>query len=164
MNNMQVTRAAFQLLGITGRTNNQNEMDPHKAIIGTMMQHYWSNNLANDFCHRLNPGVTYAVYTNYASDEHGEYTYFLGEVVGAFDNQKLDQFQTLTIAASNYQLFTPQPDVMPGVIIHTWQAIWAMSELKDQRSYQADFEVYDQRAANPASATADIYVGIAQKS
>jgi predicted transcriptional regulator YdeE len=36
--------------------------------------------------------------------------------------------------------------------------IWTMRELK--RSFVADFEVHDQRAADPGNTVVDIYVGV----
>lgn len=33
-------------------------------------------------------------------------------------------------------------------------------QLGGQRAYKADFEVYDQRAADPNSAVLDIYIGL----
>ena len=57
------------------RTNNKNEMDPNKSKIGPLATAYWSDNMAVKFQHRTKPGVTYCVYTDYASDEHGDYTF-----------------------------------------------------------------------------------------
>ena len=37
-----------------------------------------------------------------------------------------------------------------------------MQELNKQRGYKADFEVYDQRAADPSNSILDIYVGMVE--
>jgi len=46
--------------------------------------------------------------------------------------------------------------------VETWRQIWAyyQNPANGQRAYQADFEVYDQRAADTNNAQVDIYVGV----
>ena len=123
---------------------------------------YWGNGIAGGIQHRKFPGVTYAVYTAYESDEHGDYTYFIGEAVESFEGQNVNQFEMLTLPASDYQKFTTNEGSMPEVVIAAWQEIWAMdaASLGGKRKYCADFEVYDERALNPRAAVLDIYIGI----
>lgn len=137
-------------------------MEPGKAKIGPLVNQYMSEHISNNFKHRVNPNTTFCVYTEFESDEHGEYTYFIGEEVSSFDEQDTERFETLTIELSNYQKFTTESDQMPEVIINAWQNIWQMNEadFEGKRTYIADFEVYDQRAANPEQTVVDIYIGI----
>lgn len=162
MNKEKVELGSLKLVGLTARTNNKDEMAPEKGKIGPLANHYWRNQVGNNFNHRTNPGVTYCVYTDFESDEHGEYTYFIGEQVDSFDKQDMDDFSTLTIEPSLYQKFTTELGQMPQVVINAWQDIWQMTEedFEGKRTYLADFEVYDQRAANPNEAVVDIYIGI----
>ena len=103
----------------------------------------------------------FAVYTNYESDEHGEYTYFLGEEVNDFEDIQ-QGFETLTIPTQTYVKFTSSPGKIPAVVIDMWQKIWQMkaADLGGERAYIADFEVYDERSKNPDHAVLDIYIGI----
>lgn len=158
----KVNLGVIKLIGISARTNNKNEMDPNTAKIGQLVNQFWSEGTANQFKHRTKPGVTYSVYTDYASDEHGDYTYFLGEEVSAFPDQDKSSFQQLVIPASAYQKITTAPGKMPNIVIETWQSIWKMqaSDLGGKRKYVADFEVYDERAGDLNNAVVDIYVGI----
>lgn len=151
----------IKIVGLTTRTNNKNEMNPQTAKISTLVSHYFSQAIANQIPHRKNPGVTFSVYTEYDSDEHGDYTYFIGEEVDRFENI-LSGFKTLIILPAAYQKFTTSEGQMPEVVIHAWQEIWKMSvnDLGGKRTYVADFEVYDQRALDPAHASLDIYIGI----
>ena len=153
---------SLKLIGLTTRTNNANEQTPGKSRIAKMIMNYWSNSVADNFKNRQTPGITYAVYTDYESDEHGDYTYFIGELVTRFDEQNLCSFDSLIIPAGRYQKFTTPPGKMPSVVIEAWQAIWKMksSELGGVRSYIADFEVYDQRVVDPSNAIVDVYIGI----
>ena len=156
------TLGQLNLIGLTARTNNLNEMNPETSKIAALAGKYWGEQLADSFKHRINPGVTYAVYTEYESDEHGEYTYFIGESVDVLESQDLSQFKSLIIPQSTYQKFTTSSGKMPDIVISSWQEIWGMSEkdFEGKRKYIADFEIYDKRAQNPNEMALDIYIGI----
>ena len=162
MNKEKVKLGGMKLVGLTARTNNKDEMTPGKGKIGPLTHHYWSNQVGDQVKSRTNPGVTYSVYTDFESDEHGEYTYFIGQQVDSCDDQNTDDHSTLTIEPSTYQKFTTAPGPMPQVVIDAWQEIWQMTDedFEGKRTYLADFEVYDQRAENPNEAVVDIYIGI----
>ena len=99
---------------------------------------------------------TIALYTDYESDEHGEYTFVLG--VRADPGSAVpDGMVRKTVPAGKYAVFTSERGPLQKVVFETWKRIW--SELPS-RSFIADFEVYDQRAADPGDAVVDIYVGV----
>ncbi len=154
-------KSDIKLVGLKIRTNNKNEMNPQTAKIGELFGRFQGQNIANQISHRKNPHVTLAVYTEYESDENGDYTYFIGEEESSFENVGSD-LQTLIIPASNYQKFTTDSGKCPDVVINAWQQIWKMSssDFGGERAYIADFEVYDQRAIDPANMSLDIYIGI----
>jgi predicted transcriptional regulator YdeE len=154
-------RPEIKIVGLSLRTNNQKEMDPITNTIGQLVHTYLSAQIAGQIPNRKNPGVTLSVFTEYDSNEHGDYTYIIGEEVEHFGNVPT-LFKQLTIPASKYQRFTTKPGQMPQVVVQAWQQIWQMSaaDLGGQRAYQADFEVYDERALDPARTTLDIYIGI----
>ncbi len=150
------------LVGLSIRTNNKDEMNPDAAKIGKFAGSYWHTQIAKHIQHRTNPGTTYAVYTEYDSDENGNYTYFIGEAVDSLQGQDLSQFRTITIPESHYQRIQTESGQIPDIIISAWKKIWTMqkADLGGKRKYIADFEIYDQRAANPNQAVIDIYIGI----
>ena len=156
-----VSKAEIKLVGLTARTNNKNEMNPQTSKIGELMGRYWSQNIAAQISDRKNPGVTLSVYTEYDSNEHGDYTYFIGEEVSSFENIP-SALQKLIIPAAKYQKFTTPQGKMPEVVINAWQQIWQMTseDFESNRAYVADFEIYDERARDPNSTIVDIYVGI----
>jgi predicted transcriptional regulator YdeE len=162
MNKQKIQLPELTLVGLTARTNTKSEMNPATSKISSLLDLYWGNQIANTIQHRVNPGVAYSVYTDYESDEHGDYTYFIGEVVSSLQNQNLSELKTITIPKSDYQKFTTEPGKIPEVVISAWQKIWAMKEndFGGKRKYIADFEIYDQKAANPNDAVIDIYIGI----
>jgi predicted transcriptional regulator YdeE len=154
-------KSEIKLVGLTARTNNKNEINPQTSKIGGLMGRYWAQNIASQISDRKNPGVTLSVYTEYDSNEHGDYTYFLCEEVSSFENIPAE-LKKLIIPAAKYQKFTTPSGKMPDVVIGAWQQIWKMTsdDFEGDRSYIADFEVYDQRAIDPANTSLDIYVGV----
>ena len=156
-----VNKTEIKLIGLTARTNNKNEMNPQTSKIGELAGRFWNQNIAGQIPNRNNPGVTLSIYTEYDSNENGDYTYFIGEEVGSFENMP-SELRQLTIPATSYQKFTTSTGKMPEVVINAWQQIWQMSSVDfgGDRAYIADFELYDQRAMDPANTSLDIYIGI----
>jgi hypothetical protein len=117
----------IKIVGITCRTNNVAESNAHLAQIGLTMGKFFTENLPDQISYRKNPGITYCVYTNYESDFNGDYTYFIGEEVTAFDDSNIaKRFSQLVIPTSNYTKFTNIPGEMPKVCIDMWHRIWEM--------------------------------------
>ncbi len=120
MNKTITQLPVIKLAGITARTSNSHEMNQDTAKIPVTMQQFFMEGLQqNKIPDRTNPGRIFAVYTDYESDEHGYYTYFLGEEVNSFQN--IEQgFETLTIPQQNYIKFTSDPGQIPHVVIDMW--------------------------------------------
>lgn len=156
-----VNKSEIKLVGLKTRTNNSNEMNPEVAKIGALVGQFHRENIASQLSHRTHPGVILSVYTEYDSNEHGDYTYFIGEEVDSFDNVP-SGLHKLTIPASKYQKFTTPVGKMPNVLIEAWMQLWKMSasDFGGERAYVADFEIYDERASDPAKTSLDIYIGI----
>jgi predicted transcriptional regulator YdeE len=162
MQHTTVERQAIQLAGICVRTSYQQELDLMRGRIGPCVMRYFHEALFEKIPHRIAPGTTFCVYTDYESDYKGAYTYFIGEEVDSLDSQLPEGFHRLTIPGQHYAKFTTKPAPMPDVVVNAWKAIWEMSpkELGGIRNYQADFEIYDERAADHQNIVFDLYVGI----
>jgi len=143
MQKERVTRPEIQLIGLSIRTNNEDEMNPQRCKIGELVEHYWTHQIATQIPNRKNPGITFSVYTDYENNEHGNYTYLIGEEVTSFENM-------------------PTTFQVPYVVVNAWKEIWKMpsDELGGERIYLADFEIYDERAADLKNTVLDIYIGI----
>ena len=161
MQNEKINLGEIKLVGITARTNNNAEMNPETAKISATLGRYYEGKLADKIIGRIKPGVTYCVYTDFETDENGEYTYFVGEEVDSFENVD-PNFKTLTIPRQDYIKFNVGPGKMPDICIKAWQDIWKMKsdDFGAERSYIADFEIYDERAADISNASFDIYLGM----
>ncbi len=163
MQNELIFLDEFVIIGTTVRTNNKNEMNPESAKIGKHFQAYFQNKVAENFKDRCFPNTTYSIYTEYESDEHGEFTHFIGEVVkNSKENLEHLQYKKLIIPACKYKKFTTVPGTIPNNVVAAWQNIWKLdpSSLGGKRCYIADFEIYDQRAYQQENSVVDIFIGI----
>ena len=67
-----------------------------------------------------------------------------------------------TVPAGRYAVFASDRGPVAKVVVETWKQVWSYYQLpaNGQRAYRADFELYDQRAADPDNAQVDIYIGV----
>ena len=66
------------------------------------------------------------------------------------------------VPAGRYAVFISSRGPVTQIVPEIWQRIWSMSpeELGGTRAFQTDYEIYDQRAADPANAQIDVYIGL----
>ncbi len=151
----------FEVVGIAVRTNNAKEAGPDGAI-PKLWQRLMQEHVLDHIPDKAGPNL-YAVYTDYASDVNGDYTLLLGAKVGtAGDSPVPSGMVRKKVPAGQYAVFSSERGPVAKVVVETWKRIWSYYEspANGQRAYRADFEVYDQRAADPADAQVDIYIGV----
>ena len=102
-----------------------------------------------------------AVYTDYASDHNGEYTYLLGARVTS-DAQVPEGMVAKKIPGGKFAVFTSDKGPAPQVVPTTWMKINSLPQnaVGGDRRYRADYEIYDERARDPQNLQVDVYVGI----
>lgn len=147
------------LVGIKIRTNNLREIDEKTGLIGPCIQNYFQNQLFEKIQHRKVPGVTFCVYTEYDSDHTGDYSYFIGEEVSKVDEIP-EGLSHIEIPEQSYEKFCVGPGAMPDIVRKAWFEIWEKDDLTAKRTFQADFEVYDERSHDQNNAILDIYIGV----
>lgn len=157
-----VNKPEMKLVGLSARTNNRIESDPLTAKVPALIERYQAGNLSSKISNQTNPDIAYSLYTEFESDEFGNYTYFIGQEVSSF-NGVLPEFQALTLPANKYLKFTSSAGKLPNVAIELWQKIIQITpeELGGTRAYVADYELYDsKKTADREKATVDIYISV----
>ncbi|HZQ23830.1 MAG TPA: GyrI-like domain-containing protein [Terriglobales bacterium] len=149
----------FTVVGVACRTSNAREMTSD-GLIGKQWERFQQENMLGRITKRLNDNVL-AVYTDYASDKDGEYTFLIGAKVSSAEQLPAGMV-TKQVPAGRYAVFISERGAAARVVPATWMRIWRLprSAPGGDRAYHADYELYDQRAADPQNAQVEIHVGI----
>jgi len=149
----------FTVIGIASRTNNAREMTGD-GVIGKQWARLFQEQLLNKIPGKADSNII-AVYTDYASDHNGDYTFVLGAKVNA-EPQPPAGMVAVKIPEGKFAVFATEKGPAAKVVPAAWQHINGLpkSAAGGDRTYKADFEIYDERAADPQNSQVDIYIGI----
>ena len=153
-NKMQTVKIEpFKIIGVAIRTTNENGQSIKD--IGAMWEKCIAQNIFDKIPNKVGYEM-YSVYTDYEGDHTKPYMAIAGCKV-----YNLDEIPEGMIGKSfeggTYQKSTAKGDLMDGFIAKEWNKIIAMDL---DRTYQADFEIFGEKARNPADAEVEFYVGI----
>jgi len=159
MNPKVVQQEGFAVVGISVRTGNAEQMTGARPI-GKQWERLSKEGVLEVIPNKADGNIV-AMYSEYASDKDGEYTYLLGARVTKVEHVPAGM-TAKNVPAGRYAVFTSEKGPVQKVVVEMWQRVWATpkSALGGDRTYKADFEVYDQRAQNPADAVVDLYIAI----
>jgi predicted transcriptional regulator YdeE len=149
----------FYVVGVTARTTNAREMSG-KGKIGTVWETFLQPGLVAKIPNKVGVDLI-AVYTDYETDHTGHYTYLLGLPITTAEGVPA-KLTVKRIPAGRYAVFSSNKGPIKQVVPEIWQRIWSMSarELGGRRAFKTDYEIYDQRAADPENAQIDVYIGL----
>src|SRR5262249_45530212 len=149
----------FTVVGIEARTDNAREMTG-TGIIAKQWGRFVGENLLAQIPNRIDSAIL-AVYSDYESDEDGEYSFMIGARVTSAAAVPAGMVAR-SVPGGRYAVFTSERGAVEKVVVETWQKIWSATkaELGGERAYSVDFEVDDERARDPKNTQVDIYVGI----
>ena len=134
----------------TTNANNQAATD-----IGGLWQKFMEENIAFKIPNKIDDTV-YSVYCRYERDYTAPYTTLLGCKVSSIGNVP-DGLDAIEIASGDYQPFEAKGNLMEGAVYKTWIEIWNTNLA---RAYTTDFEVYDEKSADPNNAIVDIFIAL----
>jgi predicted transcriptional regulator YdeE len=149
----------FYVAGFSARTNNAREASG-QGVIGKLWQDFYQKNLGAQIPNRIGKDII-VVYSDYDSDEKGDYTYLLGAPVSTVASLP-SGMNYRTIVAGAYAVLTTDRGPVTEVVPAEWKKIWGMpaEELGGKREFLTDYEVYDRRAADPHNAQVEFHIGI----
>jgi predicted transcriptional regulator YdeE len=159
MNPRTIDETGFVVIGIAARTSNARELTS-AGIIGKQWGRFLQNNVSAQIPNKIDSSIV-AVYTDYAGDQEGEYTFVIGTRVRSGGEVPAGMVAK-TVPAGRYAVFTSPKGPVEKIVVDTWRQIWstAKAALGGDRAFQADFEIYDERAADPKNAQVEVHVGI----
>lgn len=143
----------FKIIGISVRTTNENNQA--SKDIGDLWGKFISENVLGAIPNKIDSTV-YSIYTEYESDHTKPYTTILGCRV-----ENLKDIPKGMIGKSfdggSYVKLSAKGDLMNGLIVNKWIEIWKMDL---DRVFTADYEVFGEKAQNPADAEIDFLIAV----
>jgi predicted transcriptional regulator YdeE len=149
----------FYVAGYAVRTNNADEASG-RGRIGRLWSEFGQRHLGESIPHRVDDRLI-VVYSNYASDENGDYDYLLGAKVSSI-TELPSGVSYRKVAGGAYAIFSTRVGPAAQVVPEEWRKIWSMSpaQLGGRRAFVTDYEVYGERSADPEQARVEIHVGV----
>ena len=155
-----VEHKEFSIIGIEARTNNAKEATGN-GIIPKQWDKFFKEGILQKIPSKVDPTI-FVVYTDYASDRNGDYTYVIGARVS--DVSTVPPGMVVEkVPKGRYAVLTSAKGPVQKIVPEAWRQIWSLedkSQLGGPRAYKGDFEVYDERSQNPQDSQVDLYVGI----
>jgi predicted transcriptional regulator YdeE len=144
----------FYVIGLSVRTTVENG----KVIddVSQLWNHFLLNNIRDQIPNKVDDTI-YRIYADYESDHTKPFTAIIGCRVNNLDNVP-GGFSSKTIEGGKYMLMTAKGKPADGIVLLEWMKIW--NARKIPRAYKADFEVYDEKAADPEQAEINIFVSL----
>jgi len=146
-----VKNAEFKLIGLrlNGKTTNNNGQSGIDC--GNLWQKFERENFAERIPGKVSDEI-YAVYFDYEGDANKPFSYFIGCKVKM--DTDADGMDSMVIPAGSFTKVVAKGK-MPDCVAGCWKNIW---NSKIERTYQYDFEVYDERSKDWSNAEVDIFV------
>jgi len=142
----------FKIIGISVRTMNKDAQA--QKDINELWNRWYAENIATRIPNNISDHI-FNIYTDYESDENGYYTAILGYQVSTLSSIPKGLIGK-EIPKSKYKEFVSRGK-LPECVVKTWESIW---KLKFDRSYAADFDVYDSATMDPENAIVKTYLSI----
>jgi predicted transcriptional regulator YdeE len=146
----------FNIIGISIRTTNENGHASKE--IAKLWGKFMSESILEKIPSKVDNQI-YSLYTDYQGDHTKPYTAILGCKVENLDNIP-NGMVGKSFSGGTYTKTTAKGDLMQGLVVNQWSKIF---EMELDRTYDADFEIFGEKAQNPSDAEVDFYVGIRQE-
>ena len=148
-----VYQSAQQVIGVPLRTINKKSAKD----IPPFWESFFNDRTAGRIPNKKSDTIM-AVYTDYEKGKEGAYTLIIGLPVLSL-TEIPEGMVGITIPEGKFAHIEVKGDVKTA-IPEAWQSIWDDEKLEEQRAYTFDYEIYDERAADPNNAIVDIYLAL----
>ena len=143
---------AFKLIGLKLTKKTTNEGGQSNIDCGSLWQKFEAGKFLEKIPGKLSSEI-YAVYFDYEGDYTKPFSYFMGCKVKP-GTEVPNSMTGLMIADDNYTKLSAKGK-MPDCIAGLWKEIW---NSKIDRTYNYDFEIYDERSKDWNNAEVEIFV------
>ena len=145
---------ALKIIGIATQTSN----NEGQAIedLGKLWAQFFGDNIIAKVPNAISSNI-YSVYTDYESDFRGKYTTIIGLEVSTLDEIPEGMIGR-EFQSQIFKKYIAKGELHEAVG-KTWAEIWNDDEILN-RTYIYDYELYTEKAQNPADAEIEIYIGV----
>lgn len=145
---------ALKIIGIATQTSNNDG----QAIedLGKLWAQFFGDNIIVKIPNAISSNI-YSVYTDYESDFRGKYTTIIGLEVSTLDEIPEGMIGR-EFQSQIFKKYIAKGELHEAVG-KTWAEIWNDDEILN-RTYIYDYELYTEKAQNPADAEIEIYIGV----
>ena len=151
MSNQKIQK--FSVIGLSVRTTNENGQAGQD--IPALWNKFMTEGIIEQIPNKIDNSI-YCIYTEYEKDHTKPYTTILGCKVESLDTIP-NGMTGKTIEEATYTKYIAKGNILQGMVFNEWTKIWN-SDL--DRTFTADFEVYDEKAQNPENAEVDIFIAV----
>ena len=153
-----VDPASIDVIGIEVRTNNTAEIGGNGEI-PKLWQRLFMEGILGAIPDRADEAIV-AVYTKYASDANGDYTYILGSKVKP-GTKAPNGMVAITVPAGKYLEFVTAKGPGAEVVPPAWQQIYAyfQNRANPKRTFKIDYEIYADMS-DPNAMQGHIFIGV----
>lgn len=153
-----VDSASFDVIGISVRTTNAAEMGGNGEI-PKQWQRLFMEGILTSIPNRADESIV-AVYSDYASDASGAYTYTLGSKVKP-GTKAPEGMVAISVPAGKYLKFVTAKGPGAEVVPPAWKAIYGYFAAPDspKRMFKTDYELYEDMS-DPNAMQGQIFIGI----
>jgi len=150
-------QTSFEVMGIQTRTNNAKEASGNGEI-GKLWQRLFQEGVLNQIPDRADEFIT-VVYSDYATDWNGDYSYTLGSKVKP-GSKPPNGMVVVTVQSGKYLEFVSATGPGEKVVPEVWKQIWEYFHVPSnpQRAYKTDFERY--APSDPGDLQGHIFIGV----
>ncbi|MBT4880608.1 MAG: AraC family transcriptional regulator [Alphaproteobacteria bacterium] len=161
MNSRIAEKPEQHFIGRETRTSNEAEFNPETGKIPGAWESFFKLGAAEAIPQKIADNQLYGLYSDYASDEKGQYSFSIGTIVKNTDSVP-EGFVVKTLLASKYLVFKTEKGPMPAVVIAAWQHIWKYFDGNPEyiRTYTGDYELYGEDARDPENTSLEIYIAV----
>ena len=150
----------FTIIGIEARTTNAKEMTGD-GVIPKQWAAFFQQGILDKIPNKLDTNI-YALYTDYASNRDGEYSFVIGAKVSDDATAPAGMVKK-TVFGGKFAVLTTAKGPVEKVVPEAWQQVWALEDrsgLGGPRAYKADYELYGPQSRDPQNAEVELHIGI----
>lgn len=157
MSNKITIDQGFSVIGMTLRTTNKAAMSV--GSIAQLWQQFLTENAYSKIPNKID-GALIALYYDFENDKNGQYTVLLGARVSSIETIPAGMVAH-QVSTQKRVVFTSERGSMPNIVFDLWNKIWTLEdECKIDRSYDADYELYENLNQDPEKSLMTIHIGV----